>query len=143
MIKKILKTISLLLLATQGGAIGASETSLPELPISPHCKDYFKTSGERASAILCLSNKLDDLDKAIAESRRRLDETEPQVNTEFERGFRKDSHKALDSTDQFSIFIRKKCKSLLKEVPKDCLDEFSQMLTDANANANTPPHSGL
>ncbi len=143
MIKQIVKTISLFLIATQGGAIGASETSLPELPISPHCKDYFKTSGERASAILCLSNKLDDLDKAIAESRRRLDETEPQVNTEFERGFRKDSHQVLDSTDQFSIFIRKKCKSLLKKVPEDCQDEFSQMLIDANANANTSPHSGL
>jgi hypothetical protein len=142
MIKQIAKTISLFILATQGGN-AASETTLPKLAVSPHCKDYFKTEPERALALLCLSDKLGGLKKATDESRRRFDETEPQVNTEFERGLREDSQNFLDSTDQLSIFIQKQCVPFRKKVPEDCQGEFSQMIIDANANAKASSHSGL
>ena len=146
MIKQCCKLISLCVLATQG-AIGASQTALPELPISSQCRDYFKTGADRALGVFCLSAALSDLQKTSYKSRRQIGEILP--STELERDFKKKSLQLLDSTDGMSFFIQKKCKPFRKKVPEDCQGEFSQMMNDASANenanknANASPHFEL
>tara|TARA_B100000965_G_C19425723_1_gene684168 strand:- start:144 stop:590 length:447 start_codon:yes stop_codon:yes gene_type:complete len=148
MIKQCCKLISLCVLATQG-AIGASQTALPELPISSPCRNYFKTDIERALGVFCLSATLSDLQKTTDNSRRQVDEIIP--GTELERDFKKKSLQFLDSTDGMSFFIQKKCKPFRKKVPEDCQGEFSQMMIDASistsasasANENATPHLEL